>query len=74
MQSTLVAFPNFVGGMTGVAYLRIGIRKVWVTLTDSQTVSIPRRQFPRVLPQGNDLAFLAARLLTDGPAAGEVMP
>lgn len=66
-DSTMVVFPCFIGGMTGVAYLRIGIRKVWVTLTDYRTVSIPRNQFPRILPAGNDLAFLAAQLVTNGP-------
>ncbi len=64
---TLVAFPCFIGGMTGVSYLRIGVRKVWITLTDNQTVSVPRKRFPNILPDGNDLAFLAARIVTDGP-------
>ena len=66
---TLVAFPSYIGAMTGVGYVRIGVRKVWVTLTDGQTLSIPRAEFPSELPQGNDLAFMAARLVTDGPGA-----
>ncbi len=64
---TMVVFPTFIGGMTGVSYLRIGVRKVWMTLTDGQIVSVPRKVFPSVLPQGNDLAFTAARILTGGP-------
>lgn len=66
---TLVAFPNFIGAMTGVAYLRIGVRKVWVTMTDGETLAIPRKEFPAELPDGNELAFAAARLITDGPGA-----
>ncbi|MFA5187000.1 MAG: hypothetical protein WC551_11010 [Patescibacteria group bacterium] len=64
--STIVVFPTFIGGMTGIAYLRVGIRKVWVTLTDGQTLSVPRKTFPAILPSGNDLAFTAARIITDG--------
>jgi hypothetical protein len=66
-ESTLVAFPNFVGGITGISYVRIGVRKVWATLTDGSTLSIPRREFPPVLPDGNELAFAVARKLADGP-------
>ena len=66
---TLVAFPTFIGGMTGVAYLRVGLRKVWVTLTNGETLSIPRKEFPATLPEGNALAFAAARLVADGPGA-----
>ena len=67
--ATVIAFPVFIGGITGVSYLRVGVRKVWVTLTDGHTVSIPRREFPAELPRGNDLAFAAARLIADGPQA-----
>lgn len=66
---TLVAFPTFIGGITGISYLRIGARKVWVTLTDGETLSIPRKEFPATLPDGNALAFAAARLVADGPGA-----
>lgn len=66
---TLVAFPSYIGAMTGISYIRIGVRKVWVTLTDGEILSIPRAEFPVELPQGNDLAFMAARLVTDGPGA-----
>jgi hypothetical protein len=66
---TLIAFPSFIAGMTGVSYVRVGVRKVWVTLTDNTTLSIPRREFPAVLPDGNNLAFSAARLIVDGPGA-----
>lgn len=48
---------------------RIGARKVWVTLTDGETLSIPRKEFPATLPDGNALAFAAARLVADGPGA-----
>ena len=58
--------------MTGVSYLRIGVRKVWVTLTNGHTLSIPRKEFPAHLPDGNDLAFFAARLITEGPKTNEV--
>lgn len=68
-EHTLVSFPTFIGGMTGVAYLRIGTRKVWVTLTNGETLSIPRKEFPATLPDGNALAFAAARLVADGPGA-----
>lgn len=66
---TLVAFPTSIVGMTGISYLRIGARKVWVTLTDGETLSIPRKEFPATLPDGNALAFAAARLVADGPGA-----
>ena len=65
---TLVVFPNFIGGMTGIAYARIGARKMHVTLTDGQTLSIPRKCLER-LPKGNDLAFALARLITDGASS-----
>lgn len=65
--ATLIAFPNFIGAMTGIAYLKVGVRKVWVTLTDGNTLSIPRKEFPAELPEGNDIAFTAARLVADGP-------
>lgn len=64
---TLVAFPTFIGGITGISYLRLGVRKVWITLTNGETLSIPRKEFPAELPSGNDLAFVAARLIADGP-------
>jgi hypothetical protein len=64
----LIVFPTFIGQMTGIAYMRVGVRKVWLTLIDNQTVSIPRNRFPTVLPDGNDLAFKAASILNDGPA------
>ena len=67
--STLVAFPNLIGGITGISYVRIGTRKVWATLTDGATLSFPRREFPPVLPDGNELAFAVARKLADGPRA-----
>ena len=65
--STMIAFPTFIGGMTGISYIRVGVRKVWVTMTDGETLSMPRKEFPAVLPEGNGLAFAAARLVTDGP-------
>jgi len=68
-QSTLIAFPNFVGRMTGVSCVRIGVRKVWVTMADGETLSIPRGEFPAVLPDGNALAFSVARKIADGPAS-----
>lgn len=67
-KSTVIFFPNFVGAMTGVSYLRVGVHKVWATLTDGQTLSIPRKEFPTCLPDGNALAFFAARLIADGPS------
>lgn len=73
-ESTLVAFPNYIGGMTGVSYVRIGVRKVWATLTDGATLSIPRGEFPPVLPDGNDFAFAVARKILDGPRNEEVKP
>lgn len=69
VEHTMIAFPTFIGGMTGVSYLRIGVRRVWVTLTSGETPSIPRKEFPAVLPEGNALAFAAARLVADGPGA-----
>lgn len=66
---TLITFPSFIGMMTGVLYVRVGIRKVWVTVANGETLSIPRKEFPPEMPAGNELAFAAARLIADGPGA-----
>jgi hypothetical protein len=67
--STLVVFPNHIAGMTGIAYVRIGTRKVWATMIDHQTFSLPRRLVP-VDAEGNSLAFAVAQLIADGPQGG----
>jgi hypothetical protein len=66
--ATFVSFPHFIGGITGIAYARIGSRKVWATLTDGATLSIPRKEFPPVLPNGNEFAFMLASKIASGPS------
>jgi hypothetical protein len=65
--STCIVFPNYIGGMTGLAYVHVGVRKVWATLTNGETLSIPRSEFPSELPDGNALAFMVAQAVTHGP-------
>lgn len=60
---TIIPFPTFIGAMSGVSYLRVGARKVWVTSTDGRTLSVRRSAFPAALPEGNDLAFTAASII-----------
>lgn len=62
---TLIAFPNAISAVTGIAYLRVGNRKVQATLINGKTYSIGRKAFPAVLPEGNALAFTTAKLFHD---------
>ena len=62
-KSTIIAFPIYIGTITGVSYLRIGVRKIWVTHVSGGTIGVSRNKFPSELPNGNELAFLAAQIV-----------
>lgn len=66
MNQNYIVFPTFLGNMTGVQYLRVGARKVWITLINDHTLGVPRKKFPEVLPEGSELAFLAAKIALGG--------
>lgn len=62
--STMIVFPSFIGSMTGVSYVQVGIRKVWAVLTDGRSIDFPRKKLPDVLPDGNSLAFEVAKIIS----------
>ncbi len=65
MQASIIVFPSFVGVITGVSYVKIGLSKVVAVLTDGKTINFPRKKLSNVLPDGNLLAFEVAKIISE---------
>lgn len=59
-MNTLISFPAYISHLTGVAGVKIGVRKVKVYFPNCTRAEYKRSHFPKVLPEDNDLAFIIA--------------
>lgn len=70
-ERTTVVFSCALGALSGVSYVEIGARKVWIHRHDGRKgVSLPRKAFTdaELADQSNALAFRAAELMAESLA------